>query len=408
MSSTLTWIDHDASARERSLRILSLFQEKESRDELGLGGVRDSIADQLFPGTSTIQTRLRYMLIVPWIYRSLEEEYVSVEEFAARADRMERDLVGPLLESDDRSGVFGKAAGRGLKRLPSSVYWAGLGSWGIRLIDASQDQYHRHIGVIYRRRAEQLARRKDRARIGDDREMAPDPTTLTWHPRLPDPPDGFPEELDLALTVEEAGFLLDRLQRSHAESLLAHLALNCEPVDVDAPWLHPDLSTFRPDHLNLLTHARRFSEVMHGATVLYNFLLAEERSWEEKVDEHRSTFESWAGALDLEDLRSWPMPELWRQTLGRGHTITSASRRFIERWVEMVVRDPRGLLADSTARDLVRRREMSLKGARSRFRNRPALDQWGGASGLGRLVYRWPTATTFLRDLDAGLQGVPS
>ncbi len=29
MPSTLTWIDHDAAARERSLRIIALFQEKE-------------------------------------------------------------------------------------------------------------------------------------------------------------------------------------------------------------------------------------------------------------------------------------------------------------------------------------------------------------------------------------------
>ena len=53
MSSSLTWIDHDAKAKERTLRILSLFQEKESRDELGLGSVRDSLADQLFELVST-------------------------------------------------------------------------------------------------------------------------------------------------------------------------------------------------------------------------------------------------------------------------------------------------------------------------------------------------------------------
>jgi hypothetical protein len=67
MTSRLTWIDHDSQARERSLRILALFREKESRDELGIGGIRDAIADRLFPGTSTIQTRLRYMLFVPWV-----------------------------------------------------------------------------------------------------------------------------------------------------------------------------------------------------------------------------------------------------------------------------------------------------------------------------------------------------
>ena len=74
MQSALTWIDHDPTAREQSLKILALFTEKDSRDELGLGGIRDSFADQLFPGTSTIQTRLRYMLFVPWIYKKLECE----------------------------------------------------------------------------------------------------------------------------------------------------------------------------------------------------------------------------------------------------------------------------------------------------------------------------------------------
>lgn len=49
MVSTLTWIDHDSRARERTLRILAQFQEKESRDELGIGTVRDSLADLLFP-----------------------------------------------------------------------------------------------------------------------------------------------------------------------------------------------------------------------------------------------------------------------------------------------------------------------------------------------------------------------
>ena len=133
MPSVLAWIDHDSKARERTLRILSLFQEKESRDELGLGSVRDSFADQLFPGTSTIQTRLRYMLFVPWIYHSLEEKRLPAESFAIQADKLERDLVQPLMDSDDQAGVFGKTAGKRLKRLPSSVYWAGLGAWGIRI-----------------------------------------------------------------------------------------------------------------------------------------------------------------------------------------------------------------------------------------------------------------------------------
>jgi hypothetical protein len=212
MPSTLTWIDHDAAARERSLHLLALFQEKESRDELGLGGIRDAFADRLFPGTSTIQTRLRYMLFVPWVYQRLEDQKVHAREFATRARRLELELVRPLLDSDDQAGVFGKMAGHALKRLPSSVYWAGLGIWGIRCIDASQDQYHRSIDAVYDRRARQHG-----CDVGGAEPA------FTWHPRLPTPPESFPHQLDFTLTQEEASFLRDRIATTH--SLLAHLAL---------------------------------------------------------------------------------------------------------------------------------------------------------------------------------------
>lgn len=402
MPSSLTWVDHDPAARERSLRILALFHERESRDELGLGGIRDSFADQLFPGTSTIQTRLRYMLFVPWIYTRLEKQRVPPEEFAARADRVERALVTPLLDSDDQAGVFGRTAGKGLKRLPSSVYWAGLGSWGIRLVDLSQEEYHRQIGTIYRRRADQDAKDRERARQGDDREAPPEPGTITWHPRLPEPPPEFPEQVDFALTSEEANFLLDRLTRRHPQSLLVHLARHCQPADVDAPWLHPERAGFREEHQELLEHGRRFSEVMHGAALLYNLALTELLRREEKAAEYRERYNQWAQSLDLTDLRVWSLSLLWQLTMDKGHTIGPLTRRFVERWIELVREDPLNLLDHQEVRNLIRRREETLKGARSRFRNRRALEQWGGASGLGRLVYRWPTARIFLRDLYDG------
>ena len=215
MPSSLAWIDHDSAARERTLRILSLFQEKESRDELGLGSIRDSFADQLFPGTSTIQTRLRYMLFVPWIYHSLEEKRLPAESFAIQADKLERDLVQPLMDSGDQAGVFGKTAGKGLKRLPSSVYWAGLGAWGIRLTPFSQDEYHRRIDETYRYRNALKVVEKDAKVRGDDIDLEQRNTALTWHPRLPVPPKDFPSKVDFALCTDEAKFILDRSGAGH-------------------------------------------------------------------------------------------------------------------------------------------------------------------------------------------------
>lgn len=403
MPSQLTWIDHDNAARERSLKILALFQERESRDELGLGGVRDSISDQLFPGTSTIQTRLRYMLFVPWIYRKLENERVPPGEFAARADRLERLLVGPLLEADERSGVFGKTAGKGLKRLPSSVYWSAFGSWGIRLLDASQDQYHRQIGVIYRRRAEQRASDAERCKNGDDSNSSPAPGTLSWHPRLPQPPLEFPDSVNFSLSQEEASFLLDRIQRSHPDSLMAHLALHSKPADVTAPWLHRDQADFSAHHRELLVHGRLFSDVMHGAALIYNIALANLREWGDKVNEYQKAFAQWHDSLNHDEIRTWSLPRFWELVLDHGHNISPATRLFIERWLDLLINHGASVLEKAEAVELIRRRERSLKKGRSRFDNRRALEQWKGSSGLNRMVYRWPRAKMFLKDLHEGL-----
>lgn len=71
MPSSFAWLDYSEDERRRMLDAVDLFSEKGTRDEMGIGAVRDAFADLFFPGTSTIQTRARYFLFVPWIYGSL-------------------------------------------------------------------------------------------------------------------------------------------------------------------------------------------------------------------------------------------------------------------------------------------------------------------------------------------------
>ncbi len=405
MHSVLAWIDHDSKARERTLRILSLFQEKESRDELGLGSVRDSFADQLFPGTSTIQTRLRYMLFVPWIYHSLEERRLPAESFAIHADKLERELVQPLMGSDDQAGVFGRTAGKRLKRLPSSVYWAGLGIWGIRLTHFSQDEYHRRIDETYRRWNALKALEMDAKALGDDIDVEQRMAALSWHPRLPVPPEDFPSKADFALTREEAEFIRDRIQVACPNSLLSFLVLHCEPADARtrAPWEHPDFGSFSEQHKELLTHARLFSEVMHGAALSYNVQLAKLRNHDDLVDEHQTSFHKWTANLPLEEIGAWSVSRLWELTIDHGHTIRPQTRSFVHQWIDHTRKSPKDLLSNVDALNLIKRREMKLKGTRSRFRNQRALEQWGGYSSVGRLIYRWPNVKVLLNDLYQGL-----
>ena len=46
---------------------MNLLSEQGAVDELGTGIVRDAFANYFFPGTSTIQTRAKYFLIVPYL-----------------------------------------------------------------------------------------------------------------------------------------------------------------------------------------------------------------------------------------------------------------------------------------------------------------------------------------------------
>src|ERR1700732_3575593 len=52
--------DFSREDQRRMREIVNLFTQSESRDELGIGQVRDAFSDSLFPGTSTLHTRARY------------------------------------------------------------------------------------------------------------------------------------------------------------------------------------------------------------------------------------------------------------------------------------------------------------------------------------------------------------
>jgi hypothetical protein len=181
------------------------------------------------------------------------------------------------------------------------------------------------------------------------------------------------------------------------------LALHCEPVDSQAPWEHPDYGRFPEQHKELLTHARLFSEVMHGAALLYNVQLAKLRNHDRLVAEQEASFDRWIASLPLEEIRTWSTSRLWALTMDHSHTITPQTRSFIQQWIDYTRKAPKDLLSNTEALNLIKRREMKLKGMRSRFRNQRVLEQWGGYSGVGRLIYRWPNVKVLLNDLYQGM-----
>jgi hypothetical protein len=389
--SSLAWIDFDEAERQRAQRIMALFQERETRDELGLGGIRDSIADHLFPGTSTIQTRLRYMLFIPWLFQMLEGSAAGSDQLATEARALENRLANALKSGGESNGIIGRDAGADLQRLPSSVYWAGLGTWGIRLFPGSTDNLFscmRHL-------------QRSRPRVRESEDAASEAQALQiWTPSLPPRPKDLLEAVRFRLTPDEAQFIIDRLVAQQPSSLLAFLARSDGGAgDCRYIWEHPHLAGFPVASRTLVGHGEMFSSVMHGASLLYNLLLSELREKPDWIDEYQSRLQEWREGLDMPAIRAWSLDTFWQVIDHPAHRIRPAAMRFVTEWLALVQSGDVGKGRLTPAARMVQDRERRLKTSQSRFANRAVRDRWTGASGVERLSFRWAQAKSHLRDL---------
>jgi hypothetical protein len=392
-------MDHSDRERQRMLDAIDQFAERETRDELGLGSIRDGFAELFFPGTNTIQTRARYFLFVPWMYKALEEGQSGAESPAKRARRNELKLCEALCRGDDTDGVIGARARERLKRLPSNIYWLGLGTWKIRRFSGSQDDYHQRL-----KRPALFRSVRD-----DDDEVLEGEGRSAWHAGLPTPPADWSETANLKLSFDEARYLKERIRYSKGDSLLSHLIEVGSEMGGALPWTHPAYAELPPRLREPLDHARLFSETLYGAAILYNLLLWEGSGHGERRDEWvdwlRKGADLWGEELSTRAsaIRSWDKTAFW-SLASENATVRGSTRDFVEKWWSLSAwESPRAVLDGAAARDLIRAREAQLKGRRARLRNQSALEQWNGAAGLGQLSYRWAVATRMVNDIRAGL-----
>ncbi|NCT90978.1 hypothetical protein GXB85_08470 [Cellulomonas sp. APG4] len=396
MTSTFGWLDTNESQRRQMMEVVALFKDEGTIDEIGIGTVRDAIANALFPGLSVLHTRLRYVLFVPWLVQAAQDHTAGSAQAARRLRRLETELIDSLIRGtadlgDDGWGVIGVSARGRLRRMPSAIFWAVLGRWGIRVWDESADGlFRRGTGM------RELAAARPRA---DDPEADHHVPTSGFVASLPPAPDGLLERTDFRLTAEEAEFLGHQIRASTTGSLLAWLVDHPPTGDVEHVWDLPGIEHAPPAMVSLVDHGRRLHTVVHGAALLYNLMLAEESGSQDLTQDYNEALDVWAAEVAAPDvLDGWDRDEFWATLLTLNPRISRRTRAFLDGWIDLLATGTR-VAESAAARELVRLREHAIKGARARLGNRAALDQWSGASGLVRLDYRWRVAHRLLRDL---------
>jgi hypothetical protein len=384
MNSYISWVDFDPEARQQARELLALFKSPNARDELGLATLRDGISDALFPATSTIHTKLRYMFFIPWLVQIADQENKGVRK---HFEALEYDLIKALKKGHMGDGIIGGTTGDSLKRLPSSVYWAALGKLGIRTVPGT-------IGALLSDKAGEL--RKN-----------------LWFGTFPKIPKGFRENVSFHLAPAEKDYFLGRLE-AHAKDSLFHeivsspdLVSQLRTVEGTVTDIPPwDLVGVSQQNAHLLEQARIFSDLMYGAALLYNLLLMRKATQDEnsymvkngKADSNNLE-------QDLADWQSLARPELeqWDVHILAGlqeRNVKADTLSFISQWQKLVLET--GDLANSAqAQDFITKREYALKGRqkKARLSNQDALRRWSGLAGMNPMMFRWPIAQGYINEL---------
>jgi hypothetical protein len=397
--SALTWLDFSEQERRKVLDVVNLFRDRNTVDELGVGVVRDSFAELLFPGTSTLHTRAKYALFIPWIYREIERSPTKSQDPWPQARNAELRLIDQLADSEDGRSAIGIDARATLKTFASTIYWSALGRWQIRAYPQSQDQYHRWV-------------RAGGARAGspptdDDSE---DFALGGWHARLPDPPERFPRSASFRLNADQSEYVAERIVMAAPSSLLAFLLdRRIDVGDVESPWLLPGGLGLPSELADQLHHAGCFSLAINGAPLLYNLMLSELRpDKRESIEDFRGRLSDWSREIDdrAKELGAWDRKgDFWEIVESTGARPTPPTRRFIENWLDLTIDgDPESVANDKRARQLISNQERRVKGGRARLHSQAALALWGGDTGTGRLSYRWSNVQQIVGDVVQGFQ----
>ncbi|MEZ5281755.1 MAG: DUF6361 family protein [Acidimicrobiales bacterium] len=397
--SSLGWLDFDAAASERVGTLLRALDEPGTLDPIGLGPVRDALSQILAPGVSTIQTRLRYFVFLPWIFQRLAEERTTPARFAARLRDHEVRLIDCLHHLGPNHGIQGYTVRHNLSRMPSEAYWGGLRSWGICRVKMSLNEFGRAFSALTLRGPER-----------DDDGAAIETSFGLWAP-VPDPPDDFLDaDISFELTADEARFIGDQIRHHHPDSLLAvATTFASEAALAEYPW-QVEASKLPPRVAEMVRHAKCVAETTLGPQLLYNLLVAERASqelgWDTRDlrDRLAAALDEWVGLMssDSESVEVWAADrDSFYKAIGGEEAVPRSTRVFVDSMIDAAIADPEGLAGDTAVRSAIRDREIKLKGKRARLGPRSAIETWNGEPFGGMLTFRWPTCVGYLEDLGA-------
>lgn len=389
----LGWIDFSKGERNKVLSVLDLLMEAGTLDELGIAPIRDGFANLFFPGTSTIQTRAKYFLIVPYALKDLEYSKETNPNRCLRIlDEVERSCGEQLLASgEDIEGIVGiRSLGQNswVKRTPADIYWAGLRSYGIFRGNLSLSEYIRAICRMKNDKAEllKLGNKNDETedRDGDDKDAGN--LFKIQFLNIPTYSQDWREGLSIKLTAAEGEFLKTQIIHSHPDSMLAYILRN-KMTGILGCKNFQDLKSlmqlFPEDIQADYNLAVDFSDFLYALRVLYNVIVSDGQNANANAEmEMMRDYMADVASVDLESIYK-------KLSIYRNPFLC----KFLDKCKALMLAEDVEELKKE-----IRRRERELKQNRAKTMHPGEFDPDAWFSGK-ELDYRFGDAKTIIRDI---------
>jgi hypothetical protein len=398
------WIDFSPKDRNRVGSILDMLKPEGQVDELGIGTIRDAMADRLFPGISTIQTRAKYFFIIPYILNDflklpLKErkkksptKYLEQREYEIMWDLADqyRDHKG--------SGVIGITLKRGehIVRRPSEIYWNGLNIF--KCINARGLSANAFLKSANNVNLEALAITVEEEG-GDDVDAG---FENYFNIKVPAQPD-WETKLEIELNREEASFLKDAmLDLKHSVlALVTNMETDYEifrTSDTFNDFVKTIVNEPIPEELKKdLVLAHDFAVLMEGAHIAYNQELQKQFF---QNDPFAEKWQNWYNELQdkMIDFNGFNPEDLFVYAT----TTKPPTAQFVKDWWNFIKASS---LDEEKKIRLIRMQEGFSKKRKARLKwNNSYGVKEGKRLGLGLLQYRFQNAQVIVNDVIKGLE----
>lgn len=384
----LGWIDFSREERNKVMATLDLLSTTTALDELGIGTLRDRYADILFPGISTIQTRAKYFVIIPYIFKLAESQnFKRVSDIIPWVNKIEDNLVSILVNNsgeEDTSGIIGSRVlkqGKNVKRKPSSIYWNGMRTYGILLDNnVSMDQV---ATLIYSQKNKKKNIEIFKGEESYDDETAANDMITIFSPIHPN--YDFEKDINIRLTKDEALYISNHIITSiySRDSLLAYIIKN--KIDVsNLSFEDLEKLSMPSDMKNDYRLAKKLADFIYGAHIRYNII------YSQNLDINQvEAWNKWIDEFDVEALR---FEDIMIRINCKGTT-----KDFLKKFLKAAKNKD----IESIDRCIINR-EKEVKGERAKL-CKPMEYQYNTAIHNYKLNYRYYSARTIITDILEGL-----